>query len=179
MDAGDQWLLSILQGIASPQLLQFIHDHVLHPDAPFQIVKRKIIAAVQSSTEIMYPLLQPFIDRLTVALYNSPDIVIVGFALVVLVLTIQVLSWIRRVSMWAAGVAFRLMFYAVVVGVAAAVWQRGLENSVKDVVVLCSKAAGFAVALKDFWLQEYKKYDVQQQRAAGAGRAGAARGRGR
>lgn len=36
------------------------------------------LPSVQSSTEIMYPLLQqPSVDRLTVALYNSPDIVIV------------------------------------------------------------------------------------------------------
>ena len=135
-----------------------------------------MLAAGQSSIEIIYPFVRPFVDRLTLALYNSPDIVILGFALVVLFLTIQVLGYIRRATMWAAGIAFRLVFYAVIVAVVAGVWQRGLENSLKDAVAFCSSAAGFMVTLKDFWLQEYKKYDVQQQRAAGASKARSSRG---
>lgn len=41
-------------------------------------------------------------------------------------------------------------------------WQRGFEESARDVVLVGGKVAGYAAVVKDIWLTEYKKYEGQQ-----------------
>ncbi len=127
----------------------------------------------------MYRFVEPAVDRVTLALYNSPDIVVLVFVVLVIALTIQVLAWVRRIMMWWTRLAFRVVFWTFVIGLIAAVWERGLEASLRDAIVIASKIAGYAAAVKDIWMREYQKYDAQSRagsspKLGGAGRGGAA-----
>ncbi|KAJ9133994.1 hypothetical protein NKR23_g10425 [Pleurostoma richardsiae] len=177
MDTGDQWMLEYLQGFVSESTLAFLHEHVLHPHAPFQVFKRHAVMSIQKGINIMYPFLEPFIDRAVVALHNSPDVVVLAFILVLLYLTFQILNTVRRATMWAAGLAVKMMFYALIVAVLAMVWQRGFEASARDAMALCTKVAGAVATAKEFWWQSYKQYQAQTQSAARGGRVAASRGR--
>lgn len=119
----------------------------------------------------MTPLIQPLLDRMTQMLYDSPDIVVLVFLLVMVVMIIQVLSWIRRLMVWATGLLFRMLFWAGVIAGIAVVIRRGPEKSLRDMVVVFSKIAGYAASLKDVWLSEYQRYDAQGNGGAGAAAA--------
>ena len=49
----------------------------------------------------------------------------------------------------------RLAFWAVVVLVISAVWQRGLQRTMEDLV-------GWGMELRDVWQKEYKRWDGYQ-----------------
>ena len=59
--------------------------------------------------------------------------------------------------------AFNLLFYAAIVGVAASVWQRGLEASWTDAVALAGTLAKYGGWVKDIWVREYRRYEEQGQ----------------
>jgi hypothetical protein len=115
----------------------------------------------------MAPVLGPVLDRLTRALYSSPDIVVLGFFCLVLVLVFQIMSWLRRALMFWTRIAFRMAFYAGLAAVAASVWQRGLEASWSDAVAIGGALFKYGGWVKDIWMNEYRKYEEQGQKGSG------------
>lgn len=122
----------------------------------------------------MWPVLSPIFDRLIQALHSSPDIVVLGFFLVILLVIMQILSWLRRAIVFWTRIAFRMAFYAAIVAVAASVWQRGLEASWSDAAFIGSKLLTYGGMVKDIWLREYQRYEQQAQKTRGGyeGRTG-------
>lgn len=102
-------------------------------------------------------------------LLASPDIVGVVVALVALFAAVEILLVTRRVLAWFVRLALRLAFWAVVVAVGAAVWQRGIENSVRDLVALGAALTGYSVAIGKIWVNEYNRYDAARKTAAAKG----------
>lgn len=141
--------------------LEFVHEHVLHPHSHVQTIKREVLTVVRNVTAAMYPVLEPLFDRLAQAIYRSPDIVVLGFFLVVLFVAVQIMSWVRRMLAFWTRVAVRLVFWAAVVATLSFVYQRGVEESVRDAVVFGGKLLGFAASVRNIWLQEYQKYQAQ------------------
>lgn len=115
----------------------------------------------------MAPVLAPLLDRLTQALYSSPDIVVLGFFCLILVLVFQVLSWLRRALVFWTRIAFRMVFYAGLVALAASVWQRGLEASWSDAMAVGATLLKYGGWVKDVWMSEYQKYEQQGQQTRG------------
>lgn len=111
----------------------------------------------------MWPIIGPMLDRLTQALHDSPDIVVLGFFVVILLLVVQLLSWISRVMMFWTRLAFRILFWSAVVAVASVVWQRGIGTTIGDLVNIGGKLMGYAVIVKDIWIREYQKYEAQSK----------------
>lgn len=107
------------------------------------------------------PVVQPLVNRALTALSDSPDIVIVGALLVFIVAALQFLFWVQRVVLFWTRMTMRLIFYAILAGALAVVWQRGPEAAIRDIVIFVSKIAGYATLLKNFWLSEYERYDAQ------------------
>lgn len=116
----------------------------------------------------MTPVIEPLLDRLNTVLTNSPDVVVLVFVAVLLLVALQVLTWMRRMVAWVTGLMFRLMFWACVMAMAAVVVQRGPEQTVRDGAVLVSKIAGYGAALRDVWVSEYRRYEAQQSEGPGA-----------
>lgn len=116
----------------------------------------------------MTPAIQPLLDRLNMALTNSPDLAVLMFVVVLLFIALQVLAWMRRMVAWVTGLMFKLIFWACVMAMVAVVVQRGPEQTVRDAVVVVSRMVGYGAALKDVWMSEYQRYEAQQSEGPGA-----------
>lgn len=117
----------------------------------------------------LYPALEPLVDRTLQAIQNSPDAVVLAFALTVLVVIIQVVFAIQRTMMWMTRLALRMVGWAIVVALVAVVWRRGPEVTIRDLVIVVSKITGYATVVKDIWVSEYNRYDAQTKGASLAG----------
>lgn len=175
MDGGDTFVGAFLQNanfvreaIFSEQTLTLLHQNILSPSSPLQTLRRQSIELLSTVFSIMTPVLQPLLDRLNTALTNSPDVVVLVFVAVLLLVALQILAWMRRMVAWVTGLMFRLVFWACVVAMAAVVVQRGPEQTVRDAVVVVSKVAGYGAALRDVWVSEYRRYEAQQSEGPGA-----------
>lgn len=131
------------------------------------MIARQITSTFHSALAMMAPVLGPIFDRLAQALYSSPDIVVLGFFCVILVVVFQVLSWLRRALVFWTRIAFRMTFYAGLVALAASVWQRGLEASWADAVAIGGMLLKYGGWVKDIWINEYRKYEEQGQKRGG------------
>ncbi|KAI1840169.1 hypothetical protein JX265_006274 [Neoarthrinium moseri] len=171
-----QWILDRLDGVLPDQTLQFLSDHVLARETPFQATLRWAQSAVQRGAAAAWPVVQPVLARVSDVLSDSPDIVFVMTLVGIAFAALQIALWVHRVMMFWTRLVSRLLLWAVVAALLAAVWQRGPEAVLRDAVVLGSKAVGYATIVKNIWLAEYDKYDSQTKNSRKAGRA---RGTGR
>ncbi|KAK6078750.1 hypothetical protein SCUP234_06088 [Seiridium cupressi] len=170
----NQWLLDALDGILPEQTLQFISNHVLAPETPFQGVLRSLHTAFNRAVALLYPILQPLLVRIATIISDSPDFVFVFSLIAIFFAALQTLLWMHRIMMFWTRLVGRLMLWACVAAVLAMAWQRGPEAVVRDAVVFVSKVAGYASLVKDIWLAEYNKYDAQTKnsgrKVGGSGR---------
>jgi len=132
---------------------------------PYLTPIRHFFSTVQTR---LSPLLIPLLDKLAVLAQDSPAIVSVGVLLLFLVIALQVLDFARRVMMFWTRLVMRVTFWAGVVLLLAAVWQRGVGRTAED-------ALGWGRELNEVWWREYRKWEgFQNQRkvTATSGRAG-------
>jgi hypothetical protein len=120
----------------------------------------------------MYSAITPLLDRVTQAIAGSPDAVVLVFLLGFVVFVVQLLSYLQRIMLFWTRLAFRAIFWSVVLALGAMVYQRGLEQSARDAAVLGRQALSFGVMLQEVFMREYRKYDDMEKarRVAGAGR---------
>ncbi|KAH8910600.1 hypothetical protein BR93DRAFT_955687 [Coniochaeta sp. PMI_546] len=161
----DSWIMDYVKDfVFNSELLQ---EHVFQPDSAPAVIKRQLAGTLQKALGVMAPIIGPILDRLTQALYSSPDIVVLGFFCLILVLVLQILSWLRRALVFWTRIAFRMAFYAGLVALAASVWQRGFEASWSDAVAIGNTLLKYGGWVKDIWINEYRKYEQQGQKTRG------------
>ena len=152
-------------GFLPENTISFLQEHILSPQTPVQIIYQQFLSLTRSSlaafVAAVAPIVTPIIDRLVATLSSSPDFVLVGALLVLIVLTIQIALFVQRTMLYVTRLFFRMLGWALVVAALAAVWQRGPEATARDAVVVASKLAGYASVVKDIWWSEYQKYDAQ------------------
>lgn len=174
MDGGDNFQDTLWQNLNfarealfSQQTLALVNQHVLSPSSPIQTLRRQFADLLSTLyNEVMSPVLRPILDRVVQALIKSPDVVVLAAAVLVLLLALQVLLWVRRMVAWFTAMVVRLIFWACVVAVVAAVWQRGPDQAARDLASFVGVASGYATLLyrytRDVWLREYERYEAQQ-----------------
>ena len=157
---------------------RFLHDNVLNPQSPVQGFRRAGSQASQSAYRTVWPVVEPVLDRVTQALYNSPDLLVVIYFLAGMFLFLQIALWMHRFMMFWVRLIWRIFFWACVAALVAAVWQVGPEAAAKQAWVLGGRLFGALSAIAAVFQQEYKKYEAQQDRAYAA-RQGASPNNGR
>ncbi|KAL0936475.1 uncharacterized protein CTRU02_208691 [Colletotrichum truncatum] len=153
----------LLRSLLPPEAVDFINKNALHPSSPVQILRQHFVAAASRAFDTVYPYLAPAVDATLAFLQDSPELVSFGILLALLAATVVVLNWIRRVVAFWTALVLRIAFWGAVVAVLAAVVQRGVWETAKDAVVVGGKVVGFATALKDVWISEYKRYEEETQ----------------
>ncbi|KAK4103185.1 hypothetical protein N658DRAFT_494513 [Parathielavia hyrcaniae] len=143
------------------ETLAALQSHLLNPSSPLHNLRRSLTALAAQ----MLSLLAPLLDYLAALLANSPTIVAAAATLVIAVLILQVLSVVRRVMLFWTRLAFRLLFYAVVGLAASMVWQRGVERTVRDLVVVGSQVGGWVAGVASVWWEEYQRTQMAQAQA--------------
>ncbi|CAJ2513835.1 Uu.00g019540.m01.CDS01 [Anthostomella pinea] len=161
------WVLNALSGFLPEPTARLLHDHILHPNSTLSTLRNHISALSRRTLGLLTPYIAPLLERSIQALHDSPDVVVLAFLLAVLVVAIQAMLWVHRTMMFFTRLAMRLVWWAVVAGLLAAVWQRGPETAARDVVVFVSKAVGYAAVVKDIWMSEYQRYDAQTRGGSG------------
>ena len=164
-------LSHLVTSLLPPDKAALVHQHVLRADAPLQVYFAQARASVTRSAGAVYPYVQPLAERLLAAT-GASELGGVLVPLLILAAAVVVLNWIRRVLLFWTRLAMRAVFWAAAAAMLAWVWNRGLQESLRDVVVVGGKLAGYAAVVKEIWWAEYRKYEGQQN----MGRA--ARGRG-
>ncbi|KAI1379384.1 hypothetical protein F4677DRAFT_442359 [Hypoxylon crocopeplum] len=169
MDRGETWILDALEGILPQQTMELLQDQLQNPQTLLQAAWRQASIVGNKITALLSPLFAPLLARALQALNDSPDIVVLAFVLGAFVLVLQVVAWVHRTMMYVTRLAFRMLGWALVFALAAVVWRRGPEATIRDVVVFVSKLAGYAAVVKDIWLSEYQKFDAQTKRGGAGG----------
>ncbi|KAI1775280.1 hypothetical protein F4818DRAFT_45125 [Hypoxylon cercidicola] len=164
MDRTDPMILDALKGILPEQTMELLQDHLQNPQSMLQAAWRQAASLLNKLFALAYPLVEPLLARLAQALHDSPDIVVLGFALALFVFVLQVVAWVHRTMMYVTRLAFRLLGWALVFALVAVVWRRGPDAALRDVVVFASRLAGYAAVVKDIWWSEYQKFDAQTKR---------------
>lgn len=152
----------LLRAFLPPDLVTTIDTHILHPDSPLQSLKRQALLQAQRALDTLLPLAQPLLDRALLLMAENQGAVGTAVSLLLVVLVVVVLSWIRRLVMWWTRLTMRVAMWGILVALAAWVWERGVWESVRDVVILGGKVGGYMAVLKEVWLSEYNKYEAQQ-----------------
>ena len=87
----------------------------------------------------------------------------------VLLVALVVLDTARRLIAWGTRLALRVVFWAAVVAVAAMVWERGLLETVKGLMVWTSRVWGWGSGLVNVWTGELKRWEEEERRAKAKG----------
>jgi hypothetical protein len=175
MDYSSSAVALVLRAILPAELADSITTHVLHPDSPVQVLKRRAYLEADRAFRAAYPLVQPLVDRTLAYAARSEGLVSALVAASAVAFAFIVLVWIQRLAVWFTRMAMRLTFWALFALLAAAVWQRGVLESARDAAVVAGKIAGYMAVIKDIWLEEYNRYEAQQQMSSAAARATRAR----
>ncbi|KAJ3493308.1 hypothetical protein NLG97_g4812 [Lecanicillium saksenae] len=141
--------------------LSHLVSSLLPPDKAALVYFAAARKSVTRSAGALYPHLAPLIERL-LAWTHASELGALLVPLAILAVAVIVMNWIRRMLLWWTRLAMKAVFYATIVALAAWVWQRGLQESVRDVVVVGGKLAGYAAVVKEIWWKEYRKYEDQQ-----------------
>ncbi|KAK2589798.1 hypothetical protein QQS21_012524 [Conoideocrella luteorostrata] len=169
----------LLTELLPPDLAASVRQHLLDPRAPFQIYTQALASQLQGLLSSLSPYVQPMVDRALAAMVDNQGATGLVVLLVLMTAVVVVMNWIRRLVMWWTRLVMQGVFWAGVVLALAWVWNRGVLESVRDAVVLASKVLGYLAVLKDFWMEEYERYEANGSGSgSGSGSGfGAARGR--
>lgn len=114
----------------------------------------------------LYTVLAPLLDRLAAMLASSPDVVVILLLLGLIVATLQIISFAKRIVMFWTRMLFRLLFWTGLVLFVSWAYQRGLEVTARDLMVVVSRLVGFGMGVKDFFMSEWSRYS-EMERAKG------------
>ncbi|KAJ0168885.1 hypothetical protein CTA2_8672 [Colletotrichum tanaceti] len=153
----------LLRSLLPADAADFIHKNALHPSSPLQKLYAQGLLAASRTVDELYPYVAPAVDATLEFLHSSPELVSFAVLLALLAATIVVLNWIRRIVAFWMALVLRLAFWGCVFAAVAVVWRRGVWETARDAVVVGGKVAGFATAVKDVWISEYKRYEEETQ----------------
>ncbi|GJC99617.1 hypothetical protein ColKHC_08443 [Colletotrichum higginsianum] len=147
----------LLRSLLPVDAADFIHKNALHPSSPLQKLRAQALSAASRAIDELYPYLAPAVDATLEFLHSSPELVSFAVLLALLAATVVVLNWIRRVVAFWMALVLRLAFWA------ASSWlsRSGVWETARDAVVVGGKVVGFAAAVKDVWISEYKRYEEE------------------
>jgi hypothetical protein len=155
----------VLESLLPPDVAAFIKAHILDPRSPFQQIFSQLLFYLRQATILLTPILDRALSTVGIELSGANIASTIAIAACVLTV-LAVLDYVRRMVMWWTRFAFRIVFWAIAVGVAAWVWERGMMESAKDAVVVGGKLVGYAAGVKDVWMAEYERYEQQQHQSS-------------
>ncbi|KHO00115.1 uncharacterized protein MAM_02038 [Metarhizium album ARSEF 1941] len=116
------------------------------------------------------PVVQPLADRTAAAVADNQGVTGLVALLCAVTAVVVVMNWIRRLILWWARLVARVVFWSAAAALLAWVCNRGVVESLRDAAVVGGRVAGYLAVLKDFWWQEYERYEAREGRAAARGR---------
>ncbi|KID66561.1 hypothetical protein MAN_04842, partial [Metarhizium hybridum] len=159
----------LLTELLPPDVALSVRTHLLNPRAPFQIYKQAAVAQAQAWLAALAPVVQPLADRVLAVAVENQGVTGLVALLCVVTATVVVMNWVRRLIMWWTRLVMRVVFWSAAAALLAWVCNRGVVESVTDAVVLGGRVVGYLGVLKDFWWQEYERYEAREGGSSGYG----------
>ncbi|KAH6719316.1 hypothetical protein BKA61DRAFT_274213 [Leptodontidium sp. MPI-SDFR-AT-0119] len=132
---------------------------------------RAPLSTLHTLSTRLTPLLTPYLTSLLNTLHASPAILSLAAILLLLILTLQILLFVRRVMMFWFRMMVRLLFWGVVVLIVSVVWQRGVGRTGEDL-------GRWASEVGSVWEREYRRWEGYQNQNGAGGGAGSGSGKG-
>ncbi|KAK0671409.1 hypothetical protein QBC41DRAFT_315706 [Cercophora samala] len=111
-----------------------------------------------------WPSVEPAMNRLAGFFHHSPEMVSALVALATLVAVIQIVRLASRVVRFWTRVAMRLAFWSVVFMLVSIVWNRGLEQTIRDLVLLGTGLYRWGERAGQVFWDEYEKAQLNADR---------------
>jgi hypothetical protein len=170
--------MDIFQGAQAHISLSHLYSNTILPDyTPYLLtLYQHLHPYIRSVNSLLFtlqsklmPFLLPALNRVAVFAQDSPAIITVGILLLLLVISMQILNFARRLIVFWTRIMLQVLFYGGIVVLVMVVWQRGVGRTVGDL-------AEWAQEIKDVWWREYRRWEGYQNqgrvRGAGGGRYG-------
>lgn len=109
---------------------------------------------------------------------DSPDLVTLLLLGIILIISVRVLDYVRRTVFFWIAIAFKVLFYVTLGFVGVYVYQRGVEESMEDVVKLLDWYGSLSGQAKREGGRKAREFEREAQRAQYGG-SGGRRSRGR
>jgi Nuclear pore assembly and biogenesis len=154
----------LLQEILPEEYAAPIHNHIFHPHSPVQVFWRNAVLATQRAADIAYPLVRPAVDAASDYMAANPGLMSTAILLLAVVALLFVMRWVQRMVMFWVRLGTQVLFWAAAVVFIALVWQNGIYDTTRSLMVFGSKALGYLASVRDIWLREYHRYEAQQRR---------------
>ncbi|KAF4594618.1 hypothetical protein GQ602_000231 [Ophiocordyceps camponoti-floridani] len=161
----EAYLFSLVADLLPPDLAAQAHHHLVRPDSPLQSCKRQLAASAYAAATAAADVAARALGDGSIVLDQGGGGSLAGWLALFAVLAVVVLAvrWVGRLVVWWTRLALRLASWAVVFALAACVWQRGVAATIRDVVVGGAALMRYLSLLRDVWLAEYSRYELQQQ----------------
>ncbi len=157
-------LRSVLPEDTLRTVAPYVQSYILADSSPVQIVNRRLISILTPLMESLYPIFQPVLATIATILDDPEGFANIAIAIGAVAAIFLIVSSILRTLTWFARATMRLAYYAVLVALAAMVYQRGVLVCARDAIAFVQSAVNYSVLIKDFFLAEYDRYDQQYQR---------------
>jgi hypothetical protein len=125
-------------------------------------------SALSTLQSQLTPYLLPLLNRLAAFATDSPAVITVALLLLLLVVSMQILNFARRLIVFWTRIMFQVLFYGGLVILVMVVWQRGVGRTVGDLME-------WAEEIRQVWLMEYRRWEGYGNQAQGRMRAGSGR----
>ncbi|KAH6682119.1 hypothetical protein F5X68DRAFT_277275 [Plectosphaerella plurivora] len=152
-------LAQALQGLVSPDILDFLHKTALHPRSPVQLFVRQGSSLFQKGTSAAYAFAEPYVDSAFDALMDSPEIVSLAVFVMLFAAVWIVLGWMRRLVSFVTRLFFGALFWGLVGVIVMFVMKHGVLESATEAARFAGKIWGLMMLVKDVWVGELRRYE--------------------
>ncbi|KAF8867009.1 hypothetical protein BDZ45DRAFT_710068 [Acephala macrosclerotiorum] len=133
-------------------ILQDYALQLLHLYDTSEPYTRPITSTLTSLRTQLSPLILPYLNRLAILAQDSPALISVGILLLFLLISLQILAWMKRVMMFWFRLVMRLVFWGMVGVAVSVVAQRGVGRTVEDLM-------RWGGELNGVWWREYERWE--------------------
>ncbi|KAK4230755.1 hypothetical protein QBC38DRAFT_468730 [Podospora fimiseda] len=169
MDLPVDWGQEVIKNNLPPELLLFVNTHILDPSSPFQAFLRHSTVVFSAATARLLPFIGILIDHFTNLVGENPNIFSGVVIIVLAYVTIQIISFAKRVMLFWTRLAMRLLLWAWVALFISVMMQRGFTTSVTEIVGWVWSVYGMISKVVAIWVREYQAVRAQQERAEAGG----------
>lgn len=160
------YILGVAKGFLPEPVLSFLDDHVLAPESYFRVLVANALQFLCGLWDLCLPLIEPLVESLTDFIRDSPNIVGAAAVIVLAVLALRVVSLVQRFVMFWTRLAFKAMWWAFVAALVALAYQRGIDETVADVVNISGKIVSGVMRVADIWITQYMAASEAQNKGA-------------
>jgi hypothetical protein len=141
-----------------------LQNYIFADGSPVQIATRRVLSIISPIMAAVYPMFQPVLAAAASFLDNSEGFANYAIAIGAVVAIPLLVNSILRTLSWFARATMRLAYYAVLIALAAMVYQRGVLVCARDAMTVMRNAVTYFMLMKNIFLAEYRRYDEQYQR---------------